>query len=88
MSKAKRLLALVLCVVLAGGLTAAHAEMVTVGIVLTGLIPADDGSFRSVTPEGEFRIIDFNDWPSFSHCREQAADAIVRLVRRLKAKSE
>ena len=56
MSKAKRLLALVLCVLLAGGLTAAHAEMVTIGIALTGLIPAEDGSFRSVTPEGEFRI--------------------------------
>ena len=45
-----------MCVLLAGGLTAAHAEMVTVGIVLTGLIPAEDGSFRSVTPEGEFRV--------------------------------
>ena len=56
MSKAKRPLALVLCVLLAGGLTAAHAEMVTVGIVLTGLIPAENGSFRSVTPEGEFRV--------------------------------
>ena len=41
-----------------------------------------------ITPEGEFRIIDFNDWPSFSRCREQAAEAIARLVRRLKAKSE
>ena len=56
MSKAKRFLALVLCILLAGGLTAAHAEMVTVGISLTGLIPAADGSFRTVTPEGEFRI--------------------------------
>ena len=46
MSKAKRFLALVLCILLAGGLTAAHAEMVTVGISLTGLIPAADGSFR------------------------------------------
>ena len=56
MSKAKRFLALVLCVLLAGGMTAAHAEMVTVGITLTGLIPNGDGTFRSVTPEGEFRI--------------------------------
>ena len=31
MSKAARFLALVLCILLAGGLTAAHAEMVTVG---------------------------------------------------------
>ncbi len=57
MNTAKRFLALILCVLLSAGLlTAAHAEMVTVGIVLTGLIPDGNGSFRSVTPEGEFRI--------------------------------
>ena len=57
MIKAKRLLALCLCILLAGGMIpAARAEMVTVGIALTGLIPAGDGTFRSVTPEGEFRV--------------------------------
>ena len=33
-----------------------------------------------VTAEGQFAIIDFNDWPSFSRCREEAADAIASLV--------
>ena len=56
MSKTARFLALVLCVLLLGGMTAAHAEMVTVGITLTGLIPDGNGSFRSVKPEGEFRV--------------------------------
>jgi len=30
-----------------------------------------------VCDEGSFCIIDFNDWPSFSPCREEAAEAIV-----------
>lgn len=29
---------------------------------------------------GEFKIIDFNDWPSFSRCREDAAQAIVEKI--------
>lgn len=29
---------------------------------------------------GEFRIIDFNDWPSFSPCRAKAASAIVECL--------
>ncbi len=29
---------------------------------------------------GEFRIIDFNDWPSFSCCREEAAAAIAGVL--------
>lgn len=33
-----------------------------------------------VRPDGTFCIIDFNDWPSFSRCMEEAADAIVRHV--------
>ncbi len=57
MIKAKRFLALALCFLLAGGLIpAARAEMVTVGIALTGLIPGGDGTVQSVTPEGEFRF--------------------------------
>ena len=56
MSKAMRFGALVLCILLLGGMTAAHAEMVTVGITLTGLIPDGNGSTRSVVPEGEFRV--------------------------------
>ena len=33
-----------------------------------------------VKEDGTYCIIDFNDWPSFSRCREEAADAIVNLV--------
>jgi hypothetical protein len=29
-----------------------------------------------VAPDGTIRIIDFNDWPSFSPCRKEAAIAI------------
>ena len=33
-----------------------------------------------VRADGSFCIIDFNDWPSFARCREEAAEAIARLV--------
>lgn len=33
-----------------------------------------------LSSDGIFRIIDFNDWPSFSPCRDEAAVAIARLV--------
>lgn len=33
-----------------------------------------------VTAQGEIKIIDFNDWPSFSCCRDAAADAIAQTV--------
>ena len=37
-----------------------------------------------VSETGELRIIDFNDWPSFSRCRDKAAKAIAeRIVRGL-----
>ena len=32
-----------------------------------------------VKADRTFCLIDFNDWPSFSRCREEAADAIVAL---------
>ena len=38
-----------------------------------------------VDHEGRFFIIDFNDWPSFSACKEQAADSISQLVNGLLA---
>ena len=31
-----------------------------------------------VSPEGEMRIIDFNDWPSFAPCRNEAAPHIAK----------
>ncbi|WP_373803092.1 hypothetical protein [Bacteroides heparinolyticus] len=33
-----------------------------------------------ISPQGEIYIIDFNDWPSFSRCREEAAEAIASLI--------
>ncbi len=35
-----------------------------------------------VNSDGQFYIIDFNDWPSFSRCMEEAADNIVKVVKR------
>lgn len=34
-----------------------------------------------VDPTGRFFIIDFNDWPSYSRCRDQAAKAIAQLFK-------
>lgn len=34
-----------------------------------------------VRQDGNFYIIDFNDWPSFSRCREDAAGAIASLIK-------
>ncbi len=33
-----------------------------------------------ISPDGSFCIIDFNDWPSFSRCRAEAAKAIAMIV--------
>ncbi|MDE5687343.1 MAG: hypothetical protein K2I18_01795 [Paramuribaculum sp.] len=33
-----------------------------------------------VSPEGEIRIIDFNDWPSFAPCRAEAAPQIAKAI--------
>lgn len=45
-----------------------------------GGIPVIYGGDAIIGPDGIARLIDLNDWPSFSACREEAADAIVRLV--------
>ena len=34
-----------------------------------------------VREDGSYCIIDFNDWPSFSRCREEASEAIAYLVK-------
>lgn len=34
-----------------------------------------------VTEDGNFYIIDFNDWPSFKACKDEAADAIAALIK-------
>lgn len=36
-----------------------------------------------VREDGSFAIIDFNDWPSFARCREEAAEAITLKVKQL-----
>lgn len=36
-----------------------------------------------VREDGSYAIIDFNDWPSFSRCREDAAEAIAGMVCRM-----
>lgn len=38
------------------------------------------GGDAIVRPDGSFCIIDFNDWPSFSRCRAEAAEAIYRIA--------
>jgi hypothetical protein len=38
------------------------------------------GGDAIVRADGSFCLIDFNDWPSFSRCRDAAADAIASLV--------
>lgn len=45
---------------------------------LTGL--AVYGGDAIVDAQGLFYIIDFNDWPSFSRCREEAARAIAEYI--------
>ena len=46
---------------------------VAVGVEVFG----GDAIIRS---DGTFCVIDFNDWPSFSRCRESAATAIAALI--------
>lgn len=33
-----------------------------------------------LTPDGKLRIIDFDDWPSFAPCRQEAATQIARFI--------
>jgi len=39
------------------------------------------GGDAIINAEGEYFIIDFNDWPSFSRCRAEAAKAIAKLAK-------
>ena len=38
------------------------------------------GGDAIIRPDGTFVLIDLNDWPSFSRCREEAADAIAACI--------
>ena len=53
--------------------TKAEALAATVGLQIYG-------GDMIVTNDGSWYMIDFNDWPSFSRCREEAAEAIARLI--------
>ena len=47
------------------------------------------GGDAVIKADGTFFIIDFNDWPSFSRCRQQATEAIVSMVaQRIRRKTE
>lgn len=39
------------------------------------------GGDAIITASGAFYIIDFNDWPSFSRCRDEASEAIVKRIK-------
>lgn len=41
------------------------------------------GGDAVVRPDGSFLIIDFNDWPSFSRCCDEAAKAIAERLRKI-----
>lgn len=45
-----------------------------------GVFPMIYGGDAIIGSDGIARLIDLNDWPSFSTCREEAADAIAGLV--------
>ena len=45
----------------------------TVGLTIVG-------GDAIIMADGSFRIIDFNDWPSFSSCRDEAAKAIALII--------
>lgn len=44
------------------------------------------GGDAVISPTGSFAIIDFNDWPSFSRCRDEAARAICQLAEKIMAR--
>lgn len=46
------------------------------------------GGDAVVMADGSIRIIDFNDWPSFAPCREEAARAIARRIENLEELKE
>lgn len=59
---------------------ALHQEVVRLS-QLTGV--AVYGGDAVIDKTGHFYIIDFNDWPSFSRCREEAANAISSWVKNI-----
>ena len=39
------------------------------------------GGDAIITPDGNIYLIDFNDWPSFASCRDEAAKAIAKIIK-------
>lgn len=54
-----------------------HAEVVRLAALVGTNVYGGDAIIDS---KGRFYIIDFNDWPSFSRCVDDAADAITREI--------
>ena len=54
-----------------------HAEVERLSVLTDVVVYGGDCIVRE---DGSFVIIDFNDWPSFSRCREEAAEAIVKRI--------
>lgn len=63
-----------------------NREVENVDIQLHLNVPLDVyGGDLIIGADGIARLIDLNDWPSFSACREEAADAIARFVMKKEA---
>jgi hypothetical protein len=56
---------------------ALQAETTKVAMLTGALVYGGDAVVHA---DGSFHLIDFNDWPSFSRCREDAAEAIASLI--------
>lgn len=64
------------------GFSLLELEAVATKVSFLAGVPVYGGD-AIVRSDGSFVIIDFNDWPSFSRCRESAADAIAVLMSKL-----
>lgn len=53
------------------------------GLVAAAIGVSAYGGDAIVRQDGSFCIIDFNDWPSFSRCRDDAAEAIASVAKSL-----
>lgn len=56
---------------------ALQAEITRVAMLTGTFVYGGDAIIHA---DGSFHLIDFNDWPSFSRCREDAAEAIASLI--------
>lgn len=63
------------------GYTFSEAELAAITNRAASVLQLDVyGGDAVVSPEGLIHLIDFNDWPSFSPCRREAARAIADLL--------